>query len=203
MAIAAVALSTLALTTTAVSAHAQTGSTSEESSGSSMSWAYYRGDLTDIWPEKDVYEDASATAMMISVGDASYFRVQLTGLADSAIGQRYGAHLHVGPCGITDPEDATTATVGGHYNTTLGLPLVVVNSQTEVWLNFRVDSEGNARDTANVPFVPTPGDDGAARSITFHALPTVRSQTDPAGPAVGSAGTKLACVPFKIKSYSR
>jgi Cu/Zn superoxide dismutase len=79
---------------------------------------------------------------------------------------------------------------------------VKVNDQTEVWLNFHVNSGGNAEATATVPFVPTPGDDGLARSITFHATATVHHQMDPTDPAVGTAGAKLACLPLDIKKLA-
>jgi hypothetical protein len=185
-----------------MSAQALTGSTRDGSKGSSVSLGYYSGELTDIWPGADVYEGARATAMMVGVGDSSYFRVQLSGLHESAAGKSYGAHLHVGPCGITNPDDPATTTVGGHYNTSPPKPGTtlpsVVSSKTEVWLNFDVNSDGTARDMASVQFVPTPGDQGE-RSITFHEKTTVRRPVD-GGPAVGSAGNKLACLPFKIKT---
>jgi len=202
-AIAAVALSALALTTTTVAYAHDLGLNrvaGEASTASSMTWAYYSGDLTDIWAEKDVFEGARATAMMVGVGDGSHFRVQLRGLGEKAIHEEYGAHLHSGPCGITNPKDPTTATVGPHYNISplndLKKP-TVVNKKTEVWLNFHVNSDRTARATANVPFVPTPG----PRSITFHALPTVHHQTE-GGPAVGTAGDKLACLPLDIKKFA-
>ena len=205
-AIAALAGSALLLTATAAYAHdlnRAAGSTT-----SSMSWAYYSGKLTDIWPGADVYEGASATAMMVSVGDSSYFRVRVSGLHESAAGNSYGAHLHVGPCGIKDPRDAATATVGVHYNTTPLIPgptpgttvYTKVSNKTEVWLNFDVNSDRTARDAASVQFVPTPGDKGE-RSITFHEKTTVHHQIE-GGPAAGTAGNKLACLPLKIKNIA-
>jgi Cu/Zn superoxide dismutase len=171
------------------------------SSAPSMSWAYFHGELTDIWPNDKVFDGAQATAMMVAIDGSSFFRVRLRGLEKSDP-QDFGAHLHVGPCGLTDPTNAATTTVGVHYNTdVLGkISPVRVNDQTEVWLNFHVNSEGNAQATATVPFVPSPGDNGLARSITFHRTPTVKEQTDPNEPKVGSAGDKLACLPLDIKS---
>ncbi|HKN43972.1 MAG TPA: hypothetical protein VJW23_08600 [Propionibacteriaceae bacterium] len=180
----------------------------ESSSASSMTWAYFRGDLTDISPATDdVYDGARATAMMVGLDGSSFFRVHLKGLDKNAAGKDFGAHLHIGPCGLKDPNDATTTTVGGHYNVSPLNPKTnlasVVSDTTEVWLNFHVNSGGNAEATATVPFVPTPGANGLARSITFHASATVHHQMDPTkDPAVGTAGAKLACLPLDIKKFA-
>jgi hypothetical protein len=155
-----------------------------------MSWAFYSGDLTQLSSNK-VYDGARATAMMFGINGETTFRVSIRGLGEDAVGNDYGAHLHTGPCGLA--ADGITATVGPHYNTTPAGSLPVVSDQTEVWLNFHVSSDGNARDTAVVPFVPTPGENGP-RSITFHAL-----QTD----SKGIAGAKLACLPLDIKKFNR
>ena len=206
-AIAGLAVSAILVTSSVAYAHdlGQRKVARESSSASSMSWAYFRGDLTDINPGKpDVYDDARATAMMVGIDGSSFFRVHLKGLDKNAAGKDFGAHLHVGPCGLTDPTNAATTTVGGHYNTDAlaGIAPVKVNDQTEVWLNFHVNSGGNAEATATVPFVPTPGDNGLARSITFHASATVHHQMDATGPAVGTAGAKLACLPLDIKKLA-
>ena len=159
-----------------------------------MSWAYYNGDLTDIWPENDVFDGARATAVMVGINGESTFRVTIKGLEDGAIGKDYGAHLHTGPCGL---DSKGAATVSGHYNVSpkndAGLP-TVISDLTEVWLNFKVNSDGNARATATVPFIPVA--DGA-RSITFHSKPTT-----PDGVDAGKAGDKLACLPLDIKKLS-
>jgi hypothetical protein len=188
---AAVALSALALTTTtAAYAHdlALKRVASKTSTASSVSWAHYRGELADLSPKTDdVYDGARATAVMMGLNHESTFRVTIRGLKEEAVHKKYGAHLHTGPCGL-DAEG--NATVGGHYNTTpTGLP-PVVNDKTEVWLNFHVNSDRNARATAIVPFVP----DGGERSITFHEKATVHH-----GPGVGTAGLKLACLPLDVK----
>jgi hypothetical protein len=192
--IAVVALSALALTTTtAAYAHdlALKRVTSGTSKASSMNWAYYRGGLTDLSPKTDdVYDGARATAVMMGINNESTFRVTIRGLREDAIHKKYGAHLHTGPCGL---DAVGNATVGGHYNTTpAGVP-PVVNDKTEVWLNFHVDSDRNARATAIVPFVPN----GGERSITFHEKTTVHH-----GPGVGTAGLKLACLPLDIKKVA-
>jgi len=191
--IAAAALSALAVTTTTVAyAHdlALKRVTSGTSKASSMNWAYYRGELTDLSPKTDdVYDGARATAVMMGINNESTFRVTIRGLREDAIHKKYGAHLHTGPCGL---DAVGNATVGGHYNATpAGVP-PVVNDKTEVWLNFHVNSE-HARATAIVPFVPN----GGERSITFHEKTTVHH-----GPGVGTAGLKLACLPLDIKKVA-
>jgi len=196
--VAAVALSTLALTTTTVASAHDFGLNRDSgaSTASSVSWGYYRGGLTDLSPNTgDVYDGARATAVMIGMRNESTFRVTISGLKESAIHQEYGAHVHTGPCGL---DAAGHATVGGHYNTTpRGLP-PVVNDKTEVWLNFHVNSDRTARDTAVVPFIANPE---GARSITFHEKATVHHQTA-GGAAVGTAGAKLACLPLDIKKLA-
>jgi len=192
--IAAAALSALAVTTTTVAyAHdlALKRVTSGTSKASSMNWASYRGELTDLSPKTDdVYDGARATAVMMGINNESTFRVTIRGLREDAIHKKYGAHLHTGPCGL---DAVGNATVGGHYNATpAGVP-PVVNDKTEVWLNFHVNSDRNARATAIVPFVPN----GGERSITFHEKTTVHH-----GPGVGTAGLKLACLPLDIKKVA-
>jgi hypothetical protein len=163
---------------------------------SSMSWGFYNGPLTDLSPStSDPFDGAKATARMMGVGGSTFFRVQVRGVDDSAVGKVYGAHLHQGPCGL---DEAGAPTVGPHYNTSEfdaeKKVYTVINDQTEVWLDFEVDPFGNARSTARVPFVPTAGE----RSITLHAAPTVHHATETA--AAGTAGAKLACLPLEIRT---
>lgn len=156
----------------------------EASAAPSMSWAFYRGKLTDLSPgSDDVFDGARATATMIGMDGSSYFRVQVKGLAHSAVGNEYPAHLHVGPCGL---DAKGIPTVGGHYNTS---PAGLVSEETEVHLDFKVNSDGNVRIAVNVPFVPTPGD----RSIVFHTNAETPAGTPPA---------KLACLPLTIKELA-
>ena len=81
---------------------------------------------------------------------------------------------------------------GPHYNVAWyplepPIPLVNVNNKNEVWLDLDVDSDGDARSTATVSFIPE-----GKRSIVLHALETK---------ADGTAGPRLACMPFNIKVY--
>ena len=180
-ALAAVALSALALTSTAVSAHAQTGSTSKGSKASSMSWGHYSGELTDFKSTApDLFTGARATAVMIAVDGSSFFRLHVTGIDGSAVGKTYPVHLHEYGCDATDP-----AAAGGHYNNDKenGVSGWAATNKNEVWLNFKVNSEENARSTARVQFVPR----AESRSIVIHG--------DEA------PNPRLACLPFEIKSY--
>jgi hypothetical protein len=169
-----------------------------------MSWGFYNGPLTDLLPSTDdpsttVFDGAKATATMMSVGGSTFFRIQVRGADDRAVGNVYGAHLHQGECGLAkDQAGVLQPTVGAHYNTSPlaadGKTYTVINDQTEVWLDFEVDPFGNARSTARVPFVPTTG----KRSITLHAAPTLHHATETA--AAGTAGAKLACLPLEIRT---
>jgi Cu/Zn superoxide dismutase len=159
-----------------------------------MTWGQYSGKLTDYrtnpdpakYPDvkPDIFKGARASAVMIGMNGKSLFRLQVKGI-DASDGV-YGVHLHRGSCNASSFDDA-----GPHYNVTwdddLEQILGKVNKRTEVWLDLNVDSDGEARSTATVSFIPE-GD----RSIVLHALPTA---TD------GTAGPRLACLPFKIKAY--
>jgi Cu/Zn superoxide dismutase len=157
-----------------------------------MSWGYYSGEVTDYTTTPDIFEDARASAVMIGMDGRSFFRLRVTGI-DATDGV-YGVHLHQGKCVAGD----SGGLAEGHYNVTWNSELKKimgdVNKTTEVWLDLDVDSDGEARSTATVSFIPE-GD----RSIVLHALPTLRASDGTNGP--GYAGTRLACLPFKIKVY--
>jgi Copper/zinc superoxide dismutase (SODC) len=180
-AIAAVALSALVLTSGA--AYADHGHSNASSSGEGMSWAYYGGAVTDFTTTTpDMFKRARASAAMIGMDGRSFFRLRVTGI-DAKDG-KYGVHLHQGTCVAGDPVAA-----GPHYNVTWNSTTKVsdlVSSKTEVWLDLNVDSDGDARSTATVSFIPE-----GTRSIVLHALPTA---------ADGTAGARLACLPFSIKA---
>lgn len=138
------------------------------------------GALSDLSPSTpDATDGASAVALVVSrTNRGSLVLLRVTGMARSSAGTKYGAHVHVGPC---VPSDGAAA--GPHYNTTGG---VVVDSSTEVWLDFTVRTSGSALAVARVPFVVPAG---AARSIVIHAMPTM---------ANGTAGARLACLPLEL-----
>jgi len=183
-AIAALAASALLLTPTAAYADHKHHSVSASSEDSGMSWGYYSGDVTDFeTTSPDVFKDANASAVMIGMDGRSFFRLRVSGVAKAAV---YGVHLHQGTCDATDWNLA-----GKHYNVTWDpIKLAImgeVSKKTEVWLDLDVDSDGDARSTATVSFIPE-----GKRSIVLHAKQTA---------ADGTAGDRLACLPFNIKVY--
>ena len=185
-AIAALAISALVLTTGAASArefnlrHVARGM-----SASSMSWAYFHGELTDYTTTTpDIFKGARATAMMMGLNDESTFTLNIRGIDKSAIGNEYPAHLHVGTCDADDPGAA-----GGHYNTDTiaGVASPDVSEKTEVHLDFTVKEKGTARVVVRVPFVPTVAPEGASRAIVIHS---------------NESSTRLACLPLNIKTLT-
>jgi superoxide dismutase, Cu-Zn family len=187
IAIAALAVSALFFMPNAAYAHdglrMGTGVSSTESSG--MGWAHYQGNLVDLSPSTDdMLDGARASVVMIGIEGGSFFRLQITGIDENAAGKEYTFRLHEGPCVA-----GHGALALGHYNAQkeAGSPSPwPANDQTEVHLDFRVDSGGNARVTANVPFIPLP----EKRSIVIQAAA--------AAPA-GSSAARLACLPLDIK----
>jgi Cu/Zn superoxide dismutase len=191
MAISALAASALIFTASAADGHAgrHTSTHVASSDSSGMGWARYGGYLTDLSPTTDdVFDGAKASAVMIGMEGSSFFKLQITRIDDNAEGNEYPAHLHKGPCVAGQGASAL-----GHYNAQeeAGLPAPwLVNTQTEVHLDFTVNSDGSARATANVPFIPFP----KKRSIVIH--------TD-ARPAAGSSPAHLACLPLDIKPFPK
>jgi hypothetical protein len=187
-AIAALAASALLLTPTAAYADHKHHGVSTSSDDRGMSWGYYSGEVKDYEPDADltkypkikpdIFEDASASAVMIGMDGRSFFRLRVTGI-DAKDGI-YGVHLHQGTC---DAESFDAAQ--GHYNVAWN-PLADLRDR-EVWLDLDVNSDGYARSTATVDFIPE-----GNRSIVLHALPTADD---------GTAGPRLACLPFNIKVY--
>jgi superoxide dismutase, Cu-Zn family len=182
-AIAAVALCTLVATSGAAYAdHNNHGVAANSARG--MKWASYGGALIDYTATSpDVFKGARASAVMIGMDGRSYFSLRVSGI-DAKDGV-YGVHLHQGKCVAGDFNAAQ-----GHYNVTWNSTTKlsdVISNKTEVWLDLDVDSDGDARSTATVSFIPE-----GERSIVLHALPTA---------ADGKAGDRLACLPFNIKSF--
>ena len=112
----------------------------------------------------------------------SSFSFRLRGIDSLVAGESYGAHLHTGPCVTGEP-----AAAGPHYNIDVvrGITPVIASPKTEVWLDFTVGADGEARSSASVPFVPEPGE----RAIVIHAEETASN---------GTAGARLACLPITI-----
>jgi hypothetical protein len=184
-AIAAVAASAVLLTPTAASADLRVNDfVPPVSEPSSITWAHFRGDLTDYPTKPNVFDGARATAMMMGLNNESTFRLNIKGIDESAAGNEYPAHLHVGPCVASDPGAA-----GVHYNVSSQVrPLA--SETTEVHLDFTVNDHGSARITVSVPFVPAAG----TRSIVIHSNET---------PALKSSPTRLACLPLDIQTFPK
>ena len=185
-AIAAAAVSALVLAPTAAYADHNHGGVSASSDDSGMSWGYYSGKVIDYTTDtNDIFKDARASAVMIGMDGRSFFRLRVTGVKTKDV---YGVHLHQGTCDANIPGPPGGA--GPHYNVTWDpIKLAVmgeISKKTEVWLDLDVDSDGDARSTATVSFIP----DGK-RSIVLHA--------DPTAEVTGAAGARLACLPFTIK----
>jgi Cu/Zn superoxide dismutase len=190
VAIAALAASALLLTPAAAYADHNHRGVSASSDDSRMSWGYYSGKLTDYTTtEPDIFKGARASAVMIGLDGRSFFRLSVSGI--KASDGVYGVHLHQGTCDADNPGPPGGA--GPHYNVTWDpIKLAImgdISKKTEVWLDLGVNSDGDARSTATVSFIPE-----GKRSIVFHAAPTVAS-----GTGVGGAGARLACLPFTIK----
>lgn len=142
---------------------------------------YASGPLSDLAPSAaNVTDEASAQVFAISFGDSTYFVFLLSGLDPDAAGQRYGAHVHVGPCVA-----GNGAAAGPHYNTG-GTP----TPETEVWLDFAVLPGGFAYAITQVPFTIEPG---TAQSVLVHAEPTQAGGSTP-----GAAGGRIACLPVEF-----
>ena len=136
--------------------------------------------LRDLQPTTAEPFDGATSRLRMNVHDHSTsFSLKLAGIDPAAVGQSYGAHLHVGRCVAGDG-----AAAGPHYNVDVlaGVVPPVVDPTTEVWLDFRVRRDGTARSAAWVPFVVQAGD----RAVVIHAEPTSPS---------GTAGARLACLP--------
>jgi Cu/Zn superoxide dismutase len=209
LAVAGLAASALLLTSGAAyagdhdfhrSTHFGTSGFGGSSHISRMTWAYSSDELRELsnaTPEddaEDVFDNARATAFMMSVSGESTFRLRIRGIKDIAIGKVYGAHLHEKQC-VAGNGDAA----GPHYNTTRDpqtQKASEISNLTEVWLDFEVDAFGNARSTARVPFVPPAG----MHSIVLHADPTLHEHEEGNSNPIGYAGARLACLPLEVST---
>ena len=190
-AIAALAASALLLTPAAAHAHEDDVSGGTDTTTGvlepRMAWGRYSGQLTDLLRDSDeAFDGAKATAAMIGVDGSTFFSLRVSGIDKSAAGESFGAHLHDGQCVAGEGSQAL-----GHYNSDKihGVLGTVPSKENEVWLDFKVNSEGVARSSARVPFVPL----GGVRAIVIHAEPTA--------PGTGIAGARLACLPLDIKTF--
>lgn len=137
------------------------------------------GPLTDFAPTStSPFDGASARVQLVESARGSHAVLTVKGIAPSAEGKTFGAHLHDGPCVAGNGSAA-----GPHYNayTHHQSPTPGVSDSSEIWLDFTV-RDGAGSGTASVPFVPEPGN----RSVVVHAAPT--------NPQTGGAGDRLACL---------
>lgn len=135
------------------------------------------GQLRDLQLATEQATDhATAQVFAYESGGSTTVTMKVQGLAHDAAGNRYGAHIHVGPCVA-----GQGAAAGPHYNAGGG-----VSEATEVWLDFTVQANGTADASTTVPFTIAPG---TAQSVVIHALPT-----DPSG----AAGPRIACLPVEF-----
>ncbi|GAA2214632.1 hypothetical protein GCM10009850_100970 [Nonomuraea monospora] len=119
-------------------------------------------------------EGAQASVTIESGGGRTRTSLVVEGLLPD---RRYGAHLHVKPCG-SKPEDS-----GSHYQHHPGR----IDAASEVWLDFTTDAEGAGRSSARNEWplerAKLPG------ALVIHAQPTVTS-----GAEAGQAGARIACL---------
>ncbi|MFC4008108.1 hypothetical protein ACFOY2_12810 [Nonomuraea purpurea] len=120
---------------------------------------------------------AQASATVESSGGVTRTSLVVEGFLHK---RRYGAHLHVKPCG-KKPDDA-----GPHFQHEHGK----VNPSSEVWLDFTTNGEGAGRSSARNDWALTP--DRLPHSLVIHSQATKTS-----GPQVGTAGDRVACVTLK------
>lgn len=128
------------------------------------------------------FDRASARLQLVTTDGRTTAVLHVRGVDPGVSGRTFGAHLHNGPCATDLP-----ALASGHYNhdAHAGIAPVVVSSETEVWLDFTVDADGEGDSAAVVQFTAEPG----ARSVVVHASPT--------NPVTGAAGPRLACLPVE------
>ena len=138
----------------------------------------FKSDLRDFAPAAAGPFDGARAKLTLVANDSTKAVFVVHGVDPAVAGRTFGAHLHIGPCVA-----GSGAAALGHYNHSTTSPLTV-NDQTEIWLDFTVDDEGNAQSSAAVDWAPVPG----ARSVVVHANPTAPD---------GTAGARLACLPVE------
>jgi hypothetical protein len=141
-----------------------------------------KDDLKDPLPltNDGVFDSAKAMTTITQTDGTTTFEIRVTGI-DGAVGQPFGAHLHIGPC-----ENS-----GGHYQDVIGGPIDAVN---EAWVAVVPDADGVALGETTVNFVPDddkyplhwPG----KMSIVIHQGP------------LDAPGAKQACFPLPVPQWS-
>ena len=132
------------------------------------------GRMSDLLPDTAQPTDgAHATARAFEHPNGTTVVLELSGLDASIAGTELGAHVHTGTC-----VKGNGAAAGPHYNAGGG-----ISDETEVWLDFVVQTNGRGYAVANVPFfIPA----GGAHALVVHAMHTDHG--------TGAAGARWACL---------
>jgi Cu/Zn superoxide dismutase len=138
----------------------------------------FRDDLRDLAPAAAGPFDGARAKLTLDTSHGTKAVLIVHGVDPSAAGHTFGAHLHVGPCVAGNGAAAL-----GHYNHS-GTTPPTVNDETEIWLDVKINSDGNGRSVATVDWAPLAG----AHSVVIHASPTAPD---------GTAGPRLACLPVE------
>jgi hypothetical protein len=164
----------------------------------------YGGGLVDYELADGPLDGATGSLRVTSSAGQTGFKFSVKGIDPSAAGKEIGAHLHTGPCVVSDyaiPDNPDTRDIneakaagwqaGPHYNhdRVLGDLPPDINTKTEVWFDLIPNARGAWTGEATVSFKPVdstliPG----VMSIVIHVLPT--------DPKTGGAGDRQACLPL-------
>jgi Cu/Zn superoxide dismutase len=163
------------------------------------------------------FDGASADLRLKTSGTGTNFKLEVSGIAESGVGNEYGAHLHTYDCDEAPPPvNGVNGVNGGpHYNHEVHgvvpgkkfpsptVPVedwAEVSATTEAWFTFRPNAHGDATADTSVPFVPVDGD--KKMSIVVHLLPTNTELNYPNPGPVGSAGGRQACFPIDASEWA-
>ncbi len=134
-----------------------------------------RGSGPDYWYGASVFSDADARVHAVHNGaGGTVVTLHVTGVAPSAAGAQFGAHVHAKACG------AAAGDSGGHYQHAGAEGSL---EDREVWLDVVINEAGNGHAVTARPWAL---DIGSPRSVVIHALATA--------PDTGVAGPRLACI---------
>jgi Cu/Zn superoxide dismutase len=169
-------------------------------------------------PHRTTFDDASASLRIkVDPDDVTSFKLRVDGIATSAAGTIFGAHLHTGPC-----EEDSGPKAGPHYNHDVAvhgktLPTAAnptplnpaeISTNTEAWFDVVPSDNGLATSNISVRFVPddslladigSPG----VMSVVIHELSTNTAPNIPnPGQFTGGAGLRQACLPLLVPQWN-